>query len=90
MAVMPLRLISLLGLGTTLAGVAFGIFALVSHMAGRVDGSGWTTIVVLILVFGGVQLLSIGIMAEYVGRTYEEAKRRPRYVIESSSEPLDD
>ncbi len=89
-SVMPLRLISLLGFGTTLSGVAFGIFWLVSHLTGRVEGSGWTSVVVLILIFGGVQLLSIGIMAEYVGRTYEEAKRRPRYVIESSSDPLDD
>jgi len=89
-SVMPLRLISLLGIGTTLLGVAFGVFALVSHLTGRVEGSGWTSVVVLILIFGGVQLLSIGILAEYVGRTYEEAKRRPRYVIESSSDPLDD
>lgn len=89
-SVLPLRLISLLGLTTTLAGVGFGIFALISHLAGRVEGSGWTSVVVLILIFGGVQLLSIGIMAEYVGRTYEEAKRRPRYVIESSSDPLDE
>ncbi len=88
-SVMPLRLISLLGIATTLAGVAFGVFALVSHLTGRVEGSGWTSVVVLILIFGGVQLLSIGIMAEYVGRTYEEAKRRPRYVIESSSDPID-
>jgi dolichol-phosphate mannosyltransferase len=50
-----------------------------------VEGSGWTSLVVLILVFGGVQLLSLGIVSEYVGRTYEEVKRRPRYVIESLS-----
>ncbi len=34
------------------------------------------------LVFGGAQLLSIGILSEYVGRTYEEVKRRPRYVVD--------
>ena len=44
--------------------------------------AGWTTLVVLVLVFGGVQLLSIGILSEYVGRTYEEVKRRPRYVVD--------
>jgi len=42
--------------------------------------------VVVVLVFGGVQLLSIGILSEYVGRVYAEVKRRPRYVIESQSE----
>jgi len=82
-SVLPLRLISILGLLTTLFGVGFGIFALVSYMTGRVDGAGWTSVVVLILIFGGVQLLSLGIVSEYVGRTYEEAKRRPRFVIES-------
>jgi dolichol-phosphate mannosyltransferase len=82
-SVIPLRLIALLGLSTTLFGIAFGIFALVSHVTGRVEFAGWTSVVVLILIFGGVQLLSLGIVSEYVGRTYEEVKRRPRYVIES-------
>jgi len=82
-SVVPLRLISLLGLFTTAFGIVFGIFALISYATGRVDGAGWTSVVVLILIFGGVQLLSLGIVSEYVGRTYEEVKRRPRYVIES-------
>jgi len=51
-------------------------------MMGRVEASGWTSIVVLVLIFGGVQLLSLGVVSEYVGRTYEEVKRRPRYVID--------
>jgi dolichol-phosphate mannosyltransferase len=80
-SVIPLRLISMLGLATTLFGVAFGIFWLVSYFLGRVEGGGGTSIVILILIFGGVQLLSLGIVSEYVGRTYEEVKRRPRYVI---------
>lgn len=80
-SVLPLRLIVSLGLLTTLAGVSFGIFAIVSQLAGRTQ-TGWTSLTVLILIFGGVQLLSLGIVSEYVGRTYEEAKRRPRYVID--------
>jgi dolichol-phosphate mannosyltransferase len=82
-SVVPLRLISILGLLTTTFGIAFGIFAVISYATGRVGGAGWTSVVVLILIFGGVQLLSLGIVSEYVGRTYEEVKRRPRYVIES-------
>jgi len=84
-SVLPLRLISLLGLLTTLFGVGFGIFALIAHLTGRIEGSGWTSVVVLILIFGGVQLLSIGMVSEYVGRTYEEVKHRPRYVIDYTS-----
>jgi dolichol-phosphate mannosyltransferase len=82
-SVLPLRLITLLGLATTLAGLAYGVYWLVAFLAGRVGEPGLTSIVGLVLVFGGVQLLSLGIVSEYVGRTYEEVKRRPRYVIDS-------
>ena len=83
-SVLPLRLITLLGLATTLFGVLFGVFWLSAYLLGRVDASNFTSLVILILVFGGIQLLSIGILSEYVGRTYEEVKRRPRYVIDST------
>jgi dolichol-phosphate mannosyltransferase len=81
-SVVPLRLIGAAGALTALFGVLFGIFALVAHATGRVEASGWTSLVVLILTFGGVQLLSLGVVSEYVGRMYEEVKRRPRYVID--------
>jgi dolichol-phosphate mannosyltransferase len=81
-SVVPLRVIGLLGVATVLFGVGFGVFALVAHLSGRVEASGWTSLVVLVLVFGGVQLLSLGVVSEYVGRIYEEVKRRPRYVID--------
>lgn len=81
-SVFPLRVIGLLGAATALFGVLFGIFALIAHVTGRVQASGWTSIVVLVLIFGGVQLVSLGVVSEYVGRTYEEVKRRPRYVID--------
>ena len=80
----PLRLISLLGLFTTLFGIGFGIFWLVSYMLGGVEGSGWTSLVILVLIFGGVQLLSIGIASEYIGRIYDEVKKRPRYIVDST------
>lgn len=81
-SVLPLRAIGLFGAATAAFGVLFGIFALVAHATGRVEASGWTSLVVLVLVFGGVQLLSLGVVSEYVGRIYEEVKRRPRYVID--------
>jgi dolichol-phosphate mannosyltransferase len=81
-SVVPLRLIALLGLTATLSGVAYGIFALVAHATGNVRASGWTSLVVLVLVFGGIQLTALGIVSEYIGRIYEEVKRRPRYVID--------
>lgn len=86
-SVVPLRLITALGLVTTLAGVGYGIYWLGAYFSGRIQQAGWTSLVVLVLVFGGVQLLSIGIVSEYVGRVYEEVKRRPRYVIDYVREP---
>ena len=77
----PLRVIALLGAATALLGVMFGVFALFAHLGGRAE-RGWTSIVGLVLIFGGVQLLSLGVVSEYVGRIYEEVKRRPRYVID--------
>jgi dolichol-phosphate mannosyltransferase len=82
-SVVPLRMIALLGLATMLFGIGFGVFSVISHLTGNVDGTGWTTLVVLILIFGGVQIFSIGIVSEYIGRTYEEVKKRPRYIVES-------
>lgn len=83
-SILPLRIITILGLCTTAFGILFGIFGLVSYLLGRVGDPGWTSIVGLILIFGGGQLFSIGILSEYVGRVYEEVKGRPRYVIEST------
>jgi dolichol-phosphate mannosyltransferase len=81
-SVLPLRAIGLLGAVTAGLGMLFGVFSLVAHVAGRVEASGWTSLVVLVLVFGGVQLISLGVVSEYVGRIYEEVKRRPRYVVD--------
>jgi dolichol-phosphate mannosyltransferase len=81
-SVIPLRLITFLGLATTMVGTAYGIYWLFGYLTGRITEAGWTSVVGLILMFGGVQLLSIGVLSEYVGRVYEEVKRRPRYVVD--------
>lgn len=80
-SVVPLRLIAVIGAVTALLGVAYGIFALAATALGATQ-PGWSSIVVLVLVFGGIQLLAIGVLSEYVGRIYEETKRRPRFVID--------
>lgn len=79
--VWPLR--AVIALGFFLAVVAFGygayltaVYLLYGH-----DVSGWTTIVVSLMLFVGIQLVSLGVVGEYVGRIYEEVKRRPLYVV---------
>ncbi len=71
-------------IGAGFAGVAFVflILAVVNYFIDRTIPSGWTTVVALLLLFGGVQLIVLGIMGAYIGGIYEEVKRRPRYIIE--------
>ena len=84
--IVPLRLITLLGLGTTLFGIACATFAVFAWTTGRVTGpAGWTSLMVIILIFGGAQIPAIGILSEYLGRIFKETKRRPRYVIVSKT-----
>ena len=78
----PLQVISL-------AGILFSMLAFLSAIGYgilRAAGFGFPaggTIVILIMFFAGIQLLSLGVMGEYVGRIYDEVKRRPKYIIES-------
>jgi len=80
----PLHLISVLGI--LLSGFA-GLLAvgyLVAKLAGAPFPTGNPTIVIVVSLFSGIQLLSLGIMGEYVGRIYDEVKRRPKFIIESA------
>jgi dolichol-phosphate mannosyltransferase len=81
-SVVPLRIISLAGVTITILGALYGAYSLHAWWTDQLTGPpGWTSLMVVMLIFGGIQLLSIGILAEYVGRIYEEAKSRPRYVV---------
>lgn len=85
-SILPLRLIAALGAlvfaGTMLATLYFLYVALV-HSSDIVPG--WTSTVLPMLFLGGVQLLSIGVLGEYVGKIYLETKRRPRFIIQQTT-----
>ncbi|MDO4537454.1 MAG: glycosyltransferase, partial [Coriobacteriales bacterium] len=89
----PIHMVMVMGFVVTVLSVVGIVYALVSWALGRVV-SGWTSMVIAILFLGGVQLLSIGIIGEYVGKTYMESKHRPRYLISErefgESEPAAD
>ncbi len=84
-SVLPLRLAALTGLvaiGFALAGI---VMAVVVRLLGLYDlrlGRGWASLFVAVLFMGGVQLLSLGVMGEYLGRIYTEVKRRPLYAVQ--------
>jgi len=83
----PLRMISLLGVATVALGVLYGFYSIGVRLFTNSAATGWASLVVLVLVFSGTQLLSLGILSEYVGRIYEEVKRRPRFIVAEETEP---
>lgn len=83
---MPLRLSTMLGAALSVLGLGYAIYVLVGRMSGRFTVvPGWATVVISVLVLGGVQLLMLGIIGEYLGRIYEELKRRPHYIVEEKT-----
>ncbi len=83
-SIYPLRLITFLGLFVSFLAFAAGLWALIAWLIDANTVPGWTSIVLPMYFLGGIQLLSIGILGEYLGKNYFEAKRRPRYIIEKS------
>ena len=80
-SIQPLRILSILGAFISLASLFFGIWALIVYFLGGTI-SGWTSMVVPMYFLGGVQILGLGILGEYIGKIYKESKARPRYFIE--------
>lgn len=85
-SVKPISMI--ISLGVVILGCCFAaaVYAFVSYFSGSVE-KGWTSLILSIWFLGGVQLLSIGIVGEYIGKIYKEVKRRPKYNIETRLDP---
>lgn len=77
----PLRIWSMIGAGISLLAFLYASWIVIETLAFGIDVPGWATLSVAVMFFGGVQLLSIGILGEYVGRIFNEVKRRPPYLI---------
>jgi dolichol-phosphate mannosyltransferase len=83
----PLRLASHAGLLFAAGSlVLMGLFIAYKLAGGRGVIPGWTSLIVAVLFLGGVQLLAVGILGEYIGRIYEEVKRRPLYLVRDSTD----
>lgn len=80
----PLRLSLYLGFLLCIAGVIYAFFVLVNYIRG-INVEGWTSILISILVIGGIQLLILSIMGEYVSKIFNEAKDRPLYLIKAKT-----
>jgi glycosyltransferase involved in cell wall biosynthesis len=78
---LPLRIISILGLIVSAISVLTGIAYIIQRLIFRLSPPGFATIIVGILFLGGVQLITLGVIGEYIGRIFEEVKSRPLYIV---------
>lgn len=76
----PLRLISMLGFGVSFLSIGLAVYYLIKKLTSGLSPPGFATLVVAVFFLAGVQLITIGVIGEYVGRIFEEVKRRPLYV----------
>jgi hypothetical protein len=81
----PLRLASILGVISCIAAVAAIIFYIIRFAVTGETAEGFYTLMCTILFLGGLQLLAIGILGEYLSKTYLETKRRPIYIVKESN-----
>ena len=79
-SIKPIRFITGLGLLIFVVSVLMLLYFLIVHWTGHTV-AGWTSIMVSVWAIGGLQLLAIGVIGEYIGKTYLETKRRPRYIV---------
>lgn len=79
----PLRLATYLGLATALLAFVYGLWVVVKALVWGDPVQGWPTMMAVILFLGGVQLIALGLIGEYLGRMYEESKQRPLYLVDT-------
>jgi polyisoprenyl-phosphate glycosyltransferase len=80
---MPLRLATLLGLFSAGVGFLFAAWAVFTKLAGIYSPRGWTSTLAVIMFIGGVQLIMLGVIGEYLSRVYDEVRQRPLYIVKS-------
>ncbi len=78
----PLRLASVFGMMVSLAAFLYILYLVIRPLFGVPTGDGYSSIMATVLFLGGVQLLSLGVIGEYVGRIFNESKQRPLYFVE--------
>ena len=84
-SVKPLRLICILGFIILFVSIVIMIYSVIRKLTGNTV-PGWTFLSISIWFIGGIQMISIGIIGEYIGKIYQETKRRPRYIISENLE----
>jgi dolichol-phosphate mannosyltransferase len=81
----PIRLMTYIGFIAAFSGFVYALFVIYNFVLGQPD-SGWSSLMVVVLILGGFQLIMAGILGEYLWRAVDESRRRPQFLIESSTE----
>ena len=79
----PLRVATGLGLASSMVAFGYAVYAILARVLGWPTVQGWASLMVAIIFLGGVQLISLGIIGEYIGRIYDEVKARPLYLTQA-------
>ena len=85
LSVKPIHLIFLIGIISVLLSIAGIIWSIVAYFLNSTV-AGWSSIIAIICFFGGIQILCIGVIGEYIGKIYMETKARPRYIISKKTD----
>jgi hypothetical protein len=83
----PLRAITTLGVGVSILSLAMGLWALSVKLFSQAAVPGWASIVIPLFLISGVQLLSLGVIGEYLAKVFLETKRRPLYFVDRLVQP---
>ena len=78
---LPIRIISYLGIAISLVGFIYAIYLIINKIFFSMTIDGWTELTVIILLLGGLQLITLGIIGEYLWRGIDESRNRPLYII---------
>ncbi len=82
----PLRIMSYLGMLCSVSGFLYALLIIILRLRNGTPVQGWSSLMVVVLVLGGVQMMMLGVLGEYLWRTLEAARRRPLYFLEESSD----
>lgn len=81
---LPIRFISTLGIVTAVIGFIYSLFTVINALTGN-PPEGWASLMVAVLIIGGIQMMMLGILGEYLWRTLDESRQRPQYIIEETT-----
>ena len=87
---LPIFIVSIIGLFSFLGAIVWGICVLVGKLAGKIFVNGWTTLMIFNLLSFGIIMLTLGILGEYLWRTFDASRNRPLYIVEEANEQNED